>query len=1393
MLLTTFTYYVRLVLMTTLLWSIGIHATPLVIPDFPLFLTSTGVPPNLVMTIDNSGSMTRSWMPEDVSSFANTTDLPRFASSSINGLYYNPALTYQIPTRSDGISYTTSFTKALFNGFDTSKGSVNLSSDYKVALASQPSDSYSGSGVSFIGSGQAAYYYLFYLDKPSASELSNCDGTRTNNNCYVKVIVGSAGDITAGNSTAQQQNFANWYSFYRTRAMTVMSGATISINGVADNSIRFGWQTINGGCTIDPGTNCTGYGTSTVTTTHTATCNVTFTKTTGGSRRRPTTIYTIATNDSTAPCNTIFTDIPDNQTVTVSGISDPNSSYNKNYTVASNDVGNIITVSNSFNSLGPLSGVTLSWTATTTNPVSHENRLKTLDSAKKSSFYNWLQRINVSGYTPMRSALKRVGAYYMTSGVNGPYAENPTVSLGTERTCRKDFHVLFTDGLWNTDSGYTTPGSNTDPDSSGSTTLGNSSDPATTPPSPISYSPIAPYKDINVTPGGGSYTNPNDLADTAFYYWATDLRSGLANKLSPNMIDFSGTATDQFWNPKNDPATWQHMVNYAIGLGLSQVLTSDCAFSSSTKDPNNPSPGCPVWAGSTYAGGYAGLKNGTLNWPKISTSPPAGNEPDGHVYDLWHMAINSRGKFYSADSPADVVAAFKDVIDTVSSTAASGGGSAVSSNVARTTEAGATAFVARFNADWSGTLQAFALAIDGTLGITPYWEAGSLIPPGNLLSTATISGRKDKVFTLGNTNPGSPQELSCSIASLKVALDKTNKHNDDGTVTEVVDNLCSQRLAWLRGYTAITNASWNSTTKVVTFTAPNHGLVVGNIVVVKGITPSAFDGIYTIATVATDSFTAALDTDPGSYSSGGTLRYRDFRDRSSVLGDIMNSSTVYAYQDDFGYSGASIAVAGKSDYKTYVANKANRVVYVGANDGMLHAFNAEVSGTAMGKELFAYVPAAVYGNLSGLTDPAYVKYHKYFVDGTPTLGDAYISSSWKTYLVGGLRGGGKSIYALNVTNPNNLAAGNVWEFTDTDLGLTFGQPQIAAVSTNQWAAIFGNGYNSIAEQAYLYIVDLSNGSQIAKIATNSATSNGLSTPYLFDSNGDGIVEVIYAGDLQGNLWKFDKHSGSWGLGNGGYPLFTARNASNQVQAITTQPTAKLLPDGKVMVYFGTGRYLEANDLTNDNVQTFYAIWDNAQSDTIPRSSLLSQTIISSTVAQGSYTERTVTKNQATDATNRGCYLDLPATTGQPSERVTSSPLIKSFRTPGLETRVIFVTSTPASDPCEKGGTSWLMELSTSCGRLGGATSPLDINQDQKFDTADLVAIGSETGQSVSGVKLKTETGVVNQITWIEGEGTKGIAYKMLPGSSGQVQSVANSSDVVNPGGAPKRISWEQIQ
>ena len=293
-----------------------------------------------------------------------------------------------------------------------------------------------------------------------------------------------------------------------------------------------------------------------------------------------------------------------------------------------------------------------------------------------------------------------------------------------------------------------------------------------------------------------------------------------------------------------------------------------------------------------------------------------------------------------------------------------------------------------------------------------------------------------------------------------------------------------------------------------------------------------------------------------------------FRNRTTtVLGDIINSDPIFSYTESYGYTSLPVTAAGQSTYAAFVSGKSSRppMVYDGANDGMLHAFRADTGNASSGKELFAYVPAAVYGNLSSLTEPAYL--HKYFVDGSASIGDAYLASNWKTVLLGGLGKGGKAIYALDISTPDAFTNSQVlWEYsgstasaidgsgvTDANgMGLTYSQPQIARLNNGKWAAIFGNGYNSTSERAFLYIVDLSDGTLIKKIATNTAASNGLSTPRLYDNNNDKIIDFVYAGDLQGNLWKFDlSASGSgasarWGLGNGGNPLFIARNSSNLV-------------------------------------------------------------------------------------------------------------------------------------------------------------------------------------------------------------------------------------------------------
>jgi type IV pilus assembly protein PilY1 len=297
-----------------------------------------------------------------------------------------------------------------------------------------------------------------------------------------------------------------------------------------------------------------------------------------------------------------------------------------------------------------------------------------------------------------------------------------------------------------------------------------------------------------------------------------------------------------------------------------------------------------------------------------------------------------------------------------------------------------------------------------------------------------------------------------------------------------------------------------------------------------------------------------------------------FRPRNSLLGDIVNSDPHYVGTPDYRYhllpsteGEAYVTFRNSTSYRNRTP-----MLYVGANDGMLHAFNASTL-----VESFAYVPNGVFSKLSELTSPDYG--HMYFVDGSPRSGDAYINGGWKTVLVGGLGAGGKSIFALDVTNPAGFDANKVlWEFSHANLGYTFSQPTIVRLYDGSWAAIFGNGYNSTGQAdptAQLFIVDLADGSLIRTIDTGAASGNttgvvpagqhnGLSTPTPVDIDGDRITDYVYAGDLYGNLWKFDltdTDSTKWdvairttGSVKAPRPLFRAVDASGNGQPITSR-------------------------------------------------------------------------------------------------------------------------------------------------------------------------------------------------------------------------------------------------
>ena len=1308
--------------------------TGFTLSDTPLFI-STGVAPNIVMTLDDSGSMTRAYVPDGLSSYKSNK---RFKSAYFNALYYNPKIQYYPPPRYNGANCTldgtnpvtcypniTDFTAVPINGFDVSKGAtvnssstcnpkgvsnkkyspVNMENNYSATSSYDPSDdeqtctaadgaatttthSYSHScKVSIAGSGSTDVITLLKgseggCDKTTRNEIINNLQTVTG-----QLTISGAGSPYNGSYTVD-----------------IAEGRDITLSGNP-------WTVDSSGVT--------------------ATLSFDYT-TASGSTSYPAYYYLFYTE--------VPTSRPANCTTTLSAQKDDDDCYikvlvgstqdayiNPNGTAASvaqkkqNFVNwyayyrtrNLATVSSAMRAFETVDGnVRVAWQALNTcnafattckgwDAINHDNRIRKLGGSytapsggtktHKQELYEWLEKFPAENTTPLRSAMKRAGDYYMQGTVNGPYAEDPQVTLGTEYACRANYHIMMTDGLWNGDTGIAIPGGGASNYDNASKTL----------PDGKEYTAIPPYKDGNST----------TLADFAFYYWANDLRADIGNNVLASVVDRSGDLTSQYWNAKNDPATWQHMVTFTMGFGLSDLLTN------------------PLWGGNTYAGDYPGLVGGSVTWPNPSTND------SNKVADLWHAAINSRGQFFSVESSNELATAFEGILQKVAATSSSSASLAANST---RLEAGTIVYQAKFDsAEWSGQLIAFPVQGDGSIG-SAKWDAG--------LKVSAAAGRK--IFTTGQHN----FEWASLTAAQQTALNKD--------FSGAADTQGQNRLAWIRG----------DHSKEQRFSG--------------GIFRNRKKSIL-------DEFD--LDSD------GNTSEYIDYE---WVMGDIINSNPVYVGPQSQSLGSLPIGTPGQDTYDTFVEFKKTRlpVIYVGANDGMLHAIQADIDQPNSGAELFAVIPNSVYADLHKLPETSYV--HQYYMDGSPNFSDAYLnnslshSSGWNTVVVQSMGGGGSSVFAVDATKTDaaSITANKfMWEYTDADMGYTMGQVQIGRLNNGQWAAIFANGYKTSGGGAYLYIVNLSNGTLIRKIGVSGGADNGLSTPAVLDTNNDKTIDYVYAGDLNGNIWKFDLRASSealWGVDFGGSPLFVAQNSTAR-QPITVQPALMQDPTiGGYWVYFGTGRFFANSDnvvlsIPNEPVQSIYGIWDN-QSSAISytnRTDILIDQTIDQEATSGGYSYRlTSNKTVPLSPTVRGWYLDLlkVGTSYSVGERVVSRAITVRDNLNAANSRVIFVTLIPNNDPCKTGGDSWLMEFNLSGGQ---PPSPVfDINADQTFDDSDKLSGHVPTG-------IKSIVGIVPTPTWVDRD--KDIAFKLLSGTSGGIMSITNRGRG-EQAGVPVRVYWYQL-
>ncbi|MBO3275294.1 pilus assembly protein [Pseudomonas schmalbachii] len=898
---------------------------------------------------------------------------------------------------------------------------------------------------------------------------------------------------------------------------------------------------------------------------------------------------------------------------------------------------------------------------------SGENLLAPFSGEHRANFFGWAADIGFDSGTPLPSALIRAGEFLRRKDVNNPYALVPGVTQAPEYTCRASYHLLMTDGIW-VDS---------------NTSVGNADNTGSTLPDGTRYTPRPPFADVSA----------NSLADVAFKYWASDARPDLADNLKPYTRNANGTAAERYWDPGNDPATWQHLVNFTVGLGLGKSLTR------------------PAWGGSTYAGDYTGLLDGSIGWPPVSSNSP------NNVYDLWHAALNSRGEFFSADTPEQLVGAFNSILTRISSRNTSAARPAVISPTSESAETGAFTYTPSFSSeDWSGDLIKYRQdPVSGTQA--QVWSAKARLLQREQKRGIWMRGRNGNLVEFTWSNLNSEQQA---------AFNRTL----DGDA----DSLGSARVDYLRG----------------------------------------------------------------DRSKEGTL----FRSRQNLLGDIVGSApVVVAAPSRPAYLMNALDGQGSySDFKDARKNRATRI-YVGANDGMLHAFDPN------GEETFAFVPTAALEKMNRIPDRKYTgNQHQYFVDGPLVTGDVYFGGAWHSVLVGSLGGGGRSMFALDITDPANIRL--LWEISAgdsayRDLGYTLTKPSIARLHDGRWAVVAANGYDSIDDHAVLYLVDIGDGSLIKSIPVSDGGSapNGLSTPRVVDMDGDGIADYAYAGDIRGNLWRFDLFApgtpgkpygeassfaatSSFRASFGGAPLFQAVSGSGGFQPITSAPRVARHPGGTgLLVIFGTGKYFETSDAVvgSGKAMSLYGIWDRQtagesalSTPSVTRSRLQEQTLVTKegvTIGNGTRNIRIVsdkavawtsTSAGATVVEKYGWYLDLPDT----GERIVSDPTTSG-------NLLLITTLAPRSDPCEDGVRTWLMALNPL---TGGAPDmdALDLNHDGTIDELDRAA----DSVIVSGIEFP------------------GITGGLAPGLDSEHNLVGCGSDGclrIDDGIRPGRLSWRRMR